>query len=503
MASISTAKDGNRRILFFGIDGKKKAIRVGKASKRATETLKVLVEQLLVAKKTGHALDPDIICKVDSLHPAVRTRLEKLGLVFAKRTPGAKVLSAFITDYVQTRIKVKPATKEIWRQGEKSLLGFFGAGKSLGEVTPGDADEYLEHLRGTKLAPMTVRKRLQFAKMVFRAATRKKLIPTDPFSDVSFIASKPDKSFFVTPEMIAKVIAACPDHHWRMIVILSRYGGLRCPSEVLSLKWEDINWAEGKIVVPSPKTEHHPGKESRVIPLFPELHAQLRECFEAAPVGSVYVIGGTFRQAAMGPFGWRNCNLNVRLRRIVKNAGLTAWPRIFHNLRSSRQTELAEVFPSHVVCAWLGNSEDIAKKHYYQVTDAHFAQAAASANPAAREAVTKTVQTPAPREVDGVNGRERAPEGDAKSDALATQNPTQQAAAPSSTETHDWSQLVTAEAVMRLHAELCGNVRNTQTDGVGFEPTSRFRDCRFSRPVHSTALPPIQIQRTTTASADP
>ena len=31
-----------------------------------------------------------------------------------------------------------------------------------------------------------------------------------------------------------------------------------------------------------------------------------------------------------------------------------------------------------------------------------------------------------------------------------------------------------------------------KTDGVGFEPTNDFRRCRFSRPVHSTALPPIQ-----------
>ena len=29
-------------------------------------------------------------------------------------------------------------------------------------------------------------------------------------------------------------------------------------------------------------------------------------------------------------------------------------------------------------------------------------------------------------------------------------------------------------------------------DGVGFEPTKGFHPCRFSRPVHSTALPPIQ-----------
>ena len=30
-----------------------------------------------------------------------------------------------------------------------------------------------------------------------------------------------------------------------------------------------------------------------------------------------------------------------------------------------------------------------------------------------------------------------------------------------------------------------------KVDGVGFEPTNDFRRCRFSRPVHSTALPPI------------
>gem|GEM_PF-5103492 len=51
--------------------------------------------------------------------------------------------------------------------------------------------------------------------------------------------------------------------------------------------------------------------------------------------------------------------------------------------------------------------------------------------------------------------------------------------------------------LMRLHADTCRNLQHAQTDGVGFEPTSRFRDCRFSRPVHSTALPPIQTRSQT------
>src|SRR5215469_6777503 len=34
---------------------------------------------------------------------------------------------------------------------------------------------------------------------------------------------------------------------------------------------------------------------------------------------------------------------------------------------------------------------------------------------------------------------------------------------------------------------------NTLADGVGFEPTRPLRACRFSRPVLSTAQPPIRV----------
>ena len=55
--------------------------------------------------------------------------------------------------------------------------------------------------------------------------------------------------------------------------------------------------------------------------------------------------------------------------------GAQASPRIFHNLRSSRQTELESQFPTHVVCAWIGNSLLVARKHDLQLTDEHFARA--------------------------------------------------------------------------------------------------------------------------------
>jgi hypothetical protein len=103
------------------------------------------------------------------------------------------------------------------------------------------------------------------------------------------------------------------------------------------------------------------------MPIFPELRPYLLEVFEQAEEGTEYIIT-RYRD--------KNANLRTQLQRIIHKAGLTPWPRLFHNLRATRQTELAEHFPAHVVCAWIGNTERVAQNHYLQVTDAHFAKAA-------------------------------------------------------------------------------------------------------------------------------
>ena len=72
-------------------------------------------------------------------------------------------------------------------------------------------------------------------------------------------------------------------------------------------------------------------------------------------------------------------NLRTKLEKIIKRAGLTPWPTLWQDLSSTRQTELAETYPMHVVCQWIGNSQAVAAKHYLQVTDEHFLQASKQA----------------------------------------------------------------------------------------------------------------------------
>src|SRR5690242_17002992 len=74
---------------------------------------------------------------------------------------------------------------------------------------------------------------------------------------------------------------------------------------------------------------------------------------------------------------------------MLRCAGVKPWPRLYQNLRSSRETELAEREPLHVCAEWLGNSPKTALAHYTQVTEDHFRQAAgggAAQNPAQQPA---------------------------------------------------------------------------------------------------------------------
>ena len=216
----------------------------------------------------------------------------------------------------------------------------------------------------------TVKKRIANAKQFFGYAVKHRILTANPFDNLKSAAgANRDRDYFVTRDEAAKVLEACPSNEWRLLFALSRFGGLRCPSEHLALRWCDVDLPGGKMVVQSPKTKRHEGKESRVVPIFPELRPYLEQAWDDMPEGAVYVVNG-YRDATT--------NLRTHLERIIERATLKPWPKLWQNLRATRATELADEFPDHVAAAWLGHSTKIANKHYRQVTDSHFAKAVAT-----------------------------------------------------------------------------------------------------------------------------
>ena len=387
MASISTDKKGLRRILFVGADGKRHPIRLGRAPIKTARTIKTHVEALAAAALGKHAPDPETSAWVGDLENVLYDKLAAVELI-PPREPRpvaqAVALGDFLDQYIAGRADVKPGTETNLRQARKKLVEYFGESKPLGAITPGDADQYRQDLM-SRLGENTARRHCGRAKQFFRAAVRKRLIPENPFGDMKACAvrANPSRFYFLTREDAQVVLDACPDAQWRLIFALSRYGGLRCPSEHLGLRWGDVDWERNRLTIHSPKTEHHAGGESRTIPLFPELRTYLEEVWEQTEPGTVYVIAH-YRESTV--------NLRTQLLRILAKAGVKPWPKLFQNLRSTRETELAQSYPIHVVCAWLGNSQRIAQKHYLQVTDADFDRAAAGGAQSGALGVEKAAQ---------------------------------------------------------------------------------------------------------------
>lgn len=368
MATIGNDANGRKRILFVDGDGSRKTIRLGKATDEQALAFKWRVESLIAAQSSGH-LDEDVTKWLGKLKDKMYERLVAVGLARPRVAAKAGV-GAFIDAYIAGRLDLKPRTVTNLKQLRKWVVDYFGETRDIRTIGPGDAEDFRQHMIKGGLGDNTIRRKIGRARQLFRDAIRRGVVRgANPFEGMA-AAVRADKSrqFYVTREAVGKVLDQCPDAQWRLLVSLSRYGGLRCPSEHLALRWGDIDWERNRIRVPSPKTEHHEGKECRYIPLFPELRKPLLETFGETPEGSEWVIT-RYRDSST--------NLRTHFTRLIRKAGLEPWPKLWHNLRSSRQTELAERYPIHVVCAWLGNSRAVAQEHYLQVTDAHFEQAVA------------------------------------------------------------------------------------------------------------------------------
>ena len=378
MASVANDKGGFRRILFFDGNGGRKTIHLGKVPKSAAETVRVHVAHLATSLRTRCAVPPETAAWVGNLDDIMRGKLAHVRLCDPPKPRESMTLGAFLTEYIDGRKDAKASTHLVYGHTQRCLLEYFRADRKMETITATDAEAWrawlateqkqLDDTVRKALAPNTVRRRTGIARQYFRAAIKRGLIKDNPFAGLAAtVGANPSRFRFVTTAEIEAVIAKAPDCEWRTLIALARYGGVRIPSEALGLKWQDIDWERDRMTVRSSKTAHHVGGESRSVPLFPELRKHLEERFDEAADGDVFVIT-RYRDAT--------ANLRTQFERIIKRAGLKPWGKLWQNLRSSRETELVERFPLHAVCSWLGNSPNVASKHYLQTTEAHYKEAA-------------------------------------------------------------------------------------------------------------------------------
>ncbi len=442
MASIARDKNGTRRIQFVAPSGKRPTIRLGKVSQRTAEGIKYRVEQLLEALHYKHPVEGELAQWVVDLEPRLAKKLAAVSLIAKPETKTAATLGPFLQTWLAARKgDYKPASITAWGQVIKKLTNFLGVDCPLSEVTEAKAEAFRQSMLAANLRPTTIHKRLQHARMFFTHAKRQGLVDANPFE---FVRHRPgdasERRAYVPVADVQRVIEYAPNGTWKLLIALSRYAGLRVPSEALSLRWQDVDWERGRLTVPSPKTQHLAGRGYRVIPLFPTVRPFLEAAWDEAPEGAEYVMPEEYRRRAQGPGGWANANLRTTLAKVVRRAGLEPWTRLWHSMRASCETDLARQFPLAVVAKWLGNTQAVAMRHYVDVTDADF---------------------------------ERAVSGDAQRVEEAAQKAAQQAHVMKRSESQPTKAVNEKTPVLQGSASSCETLQNRGMEAAGIEPASR------------------------------
>ncbi len=370
MATIVNRPNGHRWIQFKGLDGKRKTIRLGVATKQQATEFKTRVEFLLAARAMGEPPDMQTAQWVGRLAPAMHERLAASGLVGGRRVYSlADLLGEFFA-----ALHVKASTRTHLEIIAANLRSFFGEARPIAEITAGDARQFRGWLAdhggkyGGELATATVSRRLRRAKQLFQFALDKRWLLESPFAKLAgWNEVNRSKDFFVDRELFEAVLDQAVGPEFRAVLALARYGGCRCPSEVLPIQWHQINWAVGTMVIISPKTAHHEGQAQRIVPIFPEVQDALDALWASADQGQPLLFPGLQISGT---------SLTDRLEAACRSAGVAMWPKPWQNMRASRETELFSEYEPHVVAAWMGHSASVALKHYAQITKEHQARAA-------------------------------------------------------------------------------------------------------------------------------
>ena len=430
--------NGLKRVTCKGPDGKRVAVRLGKASLDTAEQFDRQLNALSLAVRTSTAIPHRTAEWLAALSDEYHDRISRLGLTAPRIKREAVALGVMLDAFVDNLRKRTGTSQSYHDRVRRTLLEMFGADTDPASITPEDAERWRAKMADDEYAQATISKDVKVARQAWRWAIRMGYATENPFADVvPGSMNNPERSEFVRREVIDKVIEYAPDSRWRLLIALSRYGGVRIPSEAVGMLWKDVDFAAGKVWIRSTKNRNH-GNGGRWIPMFPELRTRFMDAFESASDGAVQVFEGTRWTSAT--------NLRTQFQRMIQAAGFQPWPRLFHNLRASRQTELASEYPLATACAWIGNTRAVASGHYLQQTDSDWLKATGGA--AARNAA----------------------QGGAECGALPAQNAAHRMAPPDTVEQREGAQTHTRQRSTASGGAVRRSTKNRVMAPLGFEP---------------------------------
>lgn len=376
MATIVHRPNGDRWIQLK-VAGKRRTIRLGKATEAQAKEFCRHVELLAASLAYGQIPDPRITQWVSELSGVIYRRLAAAGL--ADNIASPTNLSALIAAHAKS-LDVMDSSKSTFENTCRNLREYFGASRDFRKITAGQAKDFRVWLtkhgrhRGDAAIPLsaaTVSRRCRRARQIFTYAVEHGWITKNPFSGMrGWTESNRERDHYVSRATVEKLIEHA-DPQMRLLLAITRYAGVRCPSEAVPFEWDWIRWEESTLRVKSPKTARYPDGAFRSVPIFPELQQHLQDAWDNPQCNRQL-----FPSLQMSNFA-----LTKRLKAVCIKAGVKPWQKPWNNIRASCETDwIAEHKDIFRVAAWMGHSPQVALEHYSRIAKEHATSSIARAS---------------------------------------------------------------------------------------------------------------------------
>ncbi|MEQ9617835.1 MAG: tyrosine-type recombinase/integrase [Deltaproteobacteria bacterium] len=240
-------------------------------------------------------------------------------------------LREFSRDYMVYQREVK--FKRSWKKDEAHLRIFnslFGD-KKLSEITAKDIDDYKQK-RLQEVKPVTVNRELEVLRHLFYLAKKwKKFFGDNPVSESGLLKTESQRIRVLTLDEEARLMNSSSEHLYP-IIKTALMTGMR-QGEILSLKWEDVNFGNNLITI---RAEISKSKKNRRIPISSSLRTLLLEQkIKTISTGYVFVTPEAIPYSPNNPSALKRTFTTARNKAKVENF-------TFHDLRHTAATRMAE-----------------------------------------------------------------------------------------------------------------------------------------------------------------
>ena len=270
-------------------------------------------------------------------------------------------LGELLARYLRNRTDIRSATRTLHKLTARYLKEYFGSDTSILQITRAMASDWRTALAKGQFSPdsnvhdmaeASVCIHVRNARTIFNHAFKDELVPYNPFDRLRATAPAPEKNWkYVTVEDLDKLLYACPNMGWKLLIALCRLAGLR-RGEAGSLTWDAVDWENHRLVVIAKKTGRR-----RIVPIEAKLYQLLVDELAKGKEGQQLI-------CEVSPHClWRD------FQKIRKRAGLPRWKDAFQVLRRNCETDWAQKYPQYAVSAWLGHSIKVSARHYLQIPE--------------------------------------------------------------------------------------------------------------------------------------